>query len=122
MRAVEIRLAQFERFFHDPLESARRAVAAVEPDQRTQVAHDFGGALDLCHRLFRGLGNRHDIDRRRAHRIVHQPRVSAGRHQRLIELMRDRGREFAHAAKPRKTRKRVLLQAQLGFGTPPLCN
>ena len=71
------------------------------------MAHDFGGALDLRDRLFRGLGSRRDIDRRRAHRIVDQPRVSAGRHQGLIELMRDRGGEFAHAAEPRKTRMRI---------------
>ena len=93
--------------------SAWRTVAAIEPHQGTQVAHDFSGALNLRHRLLRGLGDCHDIDRCLAHRIVYQPRISAGRHQRLIELMRHRGRELAHAAEPGKTRMRFLLQAQL---------
>ena len=86
------------------------------------MAHDFGGALNLSNRLFRGFGSRYDINRRRAHRIVDKPGIGAGRHQRLIELMRDRGGELTHAAKPRQTRMRFLLQTQLRFGTPPLGN
>ena len=99
-----------------------RAVAAVEPNQGAQMAHDFGGTLNLGNRLFRGFGSRYDINRRRAHRIVDKPGIGAGRHQGLIELMRDRGGELTHAAKPRQTRMRFLLQTQLRFGTPPLGN
>ena len=61
-----------------------------------------------------------DIGIARAHRVVDQPRISAGRHQRLIELVRHRRREFAHAAEPRQTRQLLLLQAQLRLGAAPL--
>ena len=84
------------------------------------MAHDLGGALDLRHRLFRRLRHDADVDRSRAHRVVHQPRIGARRHQRLVELVRHRGGEFAHAAEPRQSRQLLLLQAQLRLGAPPL--
>ena len=85
------------------------------------MPHDLGGALDLRHRLFRRFQRRVTMSIvLRAHRIVHQPRIGAGRHQRLVEFVRHRGGELAHAAEPRQTRQRLLLQAQLRFGAPPL--
>ena len=114
--AIEIGLAQIDRFADDVIDPASRTIAAVKAHQCAKMPHHAGGAFDLRDRLLCGLGHRVDVRLAGANGIGDQPRVSAGRHQRLVYLVRYGGGEFADAAEPRQPRQRFLMQAQLRLG------
>src|SRR5215470_9709424 len=57
-----------------------------------------------------------------ANGAVDQPRISARRHQRLIQLVRHRRGKLSHAAELREARMRFLMQAQLRFSATVLCH
>ena len=100
--AVEIRLAQRERLPDDAFDvhGARLLRSSRTSARRRRTT---SAARSTCATAFLAvsatMARSALLD---AYRVVDQARIGAGRHQRLVQFVRQRGGELAHAAEPRQ--------------------
>ena len=80
----------------------------AQADEVAQPPHDLGRALNLRDDPLGGFGGRRD-----ARRVAGEARIVGDGGERLVDLVRQGGRELAHGAEPEGAIERLLVDAQL---------
>ena len=105
---VELRAAIGDGGVDQVADLRRARFAMAQANEVAQPPHDLGRAIDLRNDPLGGFGGRRD-----ARSIAGDARVVGDGSERLVDLVRQGGRELAHAAEPEGAIERLLVDAQL---------